>query len=163
MAIPQDLAQQPGALEAKLDELAVRNIALERENKILREENAVLKLGRFGRSSERLDPGQLALFLGEEPAPSAEEKVQVPEHERAKRGHGRAPFADHLPRVTIECDVPESERTCDACGKTLRPMGEDVSERGHVIPARVVVNRYVRKKYACPEGHRVVTVTFSPS
>ncbi len=28
------------------------------------------------------------------------------------------------------------------------PIGEDVTERSHLIPARIEVNRYVRKKYA---------------
>lgn len=57
--------------------------------------------------------------------------------------------------MTIECDVPEEQRTCSCCAKLMQPIGEDVSKRGHIIPARVVVNRYVRKKYACPRRTRV--------
>lgn len=145
--------------EASIESLRQRVDALERENKILREENAILKRGRFGQSRERLEPGQLALFLsdGKADTPAEAEKIEVPAHRRAKRGHGRSPFAPHLPRVTIECDVAEEERICSCCGKLMRPIGEDVSERGHLIPARIVVNRYVRKKYACPDGHGVVT------
>ena len=33
-----------------------------RENKILREENVLLKNWRFGKSSERIEPGQLLIF-----------------------------------------------------------------------------------------------------
>jgi transposase len=159
IATDPDLA----SLKRQLVELAEKLVALERENKILREENAILKQGRFGRSSERLDPGQLGLFAAE-PAgmPPTDEKVNVPAHERYKRGHGRAPFADHVPRATIECDVPAEERSCSTCGKEMRAIGEDVSERGHIIPARIVVNRYVRKKYACPAGHGVVTAAAPP-
>jgi transposase len=36
-------------------------------------------------------------------------------------------------------------------------IGEDVSERGHMVPARIVVRRFVRKKYACPDGHAIKT------
>ena len=156
MTPTEKLAHQ--ALEKERDELSERTEALERENKILREENEILKRGRFGRSSERIDPGQLALFLTDEKRDAGEpEKVEVPAHKRNKKGHGRGPFAGHLPRNVIQCDVPEHERICPDCGKALRAIGEDVCERGHLIPARVVVNRYERKKYACPEGHAVVT------
>jgi len=36
-------------------------------------------------------------------------------------------------------------------------IGEDVTERGHMVPAKLVVRRYVKKKYACPDGHAVRT------
>lgn len=148
---------ETAAEQAQLDQLAERNVALERENKILREEIALLKRGRFGRSSERLDPGQLALFLGEQTSAEPAPRVEVPAHERKKGGHGRGSFPDHLPRNVIELDVPEDERTCSCCGKPMVAIGEDVSERGHITPARMSVNRYVRKKYACPDGHGVIT------
>jgi transposase len=39
----------------------------------------------------------------------------------------------------------------------MRAIGQDVTERGHIVPARIVVRRYVRAKYACPDGHAVKT------
>ncbi len=36
-------------------------------------------------------------------------------------------------------------------------MGDEITERGHMVPAKVVVRRYVKKKYACPDGHAVKT------
>ena len=53
-------------LESKIESLAEQNVSLERENKILREEVALLKYGLFGRKTERLDPGQISLFTGNE-------------------------------------------------------------------------------------------------
>ena len=50
-------------LESKIESLAEQNVSLERENKILREENALLKHGLFGRKTERLEHGQLAMFV----------------------------------------------------------------------------------------------------
>jgi len=50
-------------LERELAALLERSIALERENKILREELAVLKQGLFGRRTEKIDPAQLSLYL----------------------------------------------------------------------------------------------------
>lgn len=137
--------------------------ALERENKILREELALIKQGLFGRRSERIEPGQLELYLSaaaklDLPAPSAA-AVESTERGPSVRGHGRARFPEHLPREVIELDVPESERVCPECSQAMRSIGEDITERGHMVPARIVVRRYVRKKYACPAGHGVKTAS----
>jgi hypothetical protein len=164
-----ELAREIEALRERLSSLhassvkaAERNVLLERENKILREELAILKQGLFGRRTERIDPGQLALFLkadgvvdAEAPAPeSADTSASV---SRAKRGsgHGRTQFPEHLPRDPITLDVPEAERICPDCQKPLRQIGEDITERGHIVPAQIVVRRYVRMKYVCPAGHCV--------
>jgi len=149
-----------GRLQSLLEEfekLRERLEVLERENRILREENALLKRGLFGRGTERIDPSQLALYeTGQaaipEPAAPAEAAPR-----KDKRGHGRAPFAADLPREVIELDLSEDERSCQHCGKGLRRIGEEITERGHIVPARVVVRRYVRPKYACPDGHAVKT------
>jgi transposase len=138
---------------------AERNVALERENKILRDELAILKQGLFGRRSERIENGQLDLYQGANVELPAQPPQEIAAHERAKpaAGHGRARFAEHLPREVIELDVPEAERICPDCGKPMHAIGADTSERGHIVPARIVVRRFVRAKYACPEGHAVKT------
>ena len=138
-----------------------RIVVLERENKILREELALIKQGLFGRRSERIEPGQLELYLSaaaklDLPAASAA-GVESTQGGSSLRGHGRARFPEHLPREVIELDVPESERVCPECSQAMRSIGEDITERGHMVPARIVVRRYVRKKYACPAGHGVKT------
>lgn len=143
-----------------MERLAERVDALERENKILREENALLRRGLFGRGPERVDAGQLALWAAGESQSPAAETGATPAEERAPRGkrtgHGRPPFAPDLPREVIELDLAEDQRVC-ACGRPLCRIGEEVTERGHLVPARIVVRRYVRPKYACPDGHTVKT------
>jgi len=141
--------------ETQYKQLTQEHTALTIENKILREENAILKRGMFGRRSERLEPGQLGFFE----AGTAPTEVPTPPAPKPKKkvGHGRAPFSPNLLREVIELDVPETERLCGCCGKPMKLIGEDVSERGHCIPARIVVKRYVRAKYACPDGHGVKT------
>lgn len=154
------LLERTNALEAAHAKVAERNVALERENKILRDQLAILKQGLFGRKSERLDPGQLALFAGDEAAPMPEPtpaSSTPAEPRKSVEGHGRARFAPELPRETIELDVPEAERRCPDCGAAMHAIGDEVSERGHVVPARIVVRRYVRHKYACPLGHAIKT------
>jgi transposase len=153
------LRDQLRALQTSGEKTAERNVALDRENKILRDELAILKQGLFGRRSERIDAGQLNLYQTESAELPAPPPQEIAAHERAKPapGHGRARFAEHLPREVIELDVPEVERICPDCGKPMRAIGADTSERGHIVPARIVVRRYVRAKYACPEGHAVKT------
>ncbi len=148
-------------IEARFRALNEKNEALVRENKILREEIALLKQGIFGRKTERLDPGQLAMFAGEPEGEPEEEPPPEPAKRKAKnnkrKGHGRRPFPPHVPRETIELDLDTEERACPCCGKQMHAIGEDVTERGHLVPAKLVVRRYVRKKYACPDGHTVRT------
>jgi len=158
------LRERMSELEESSAKLSESNVALERENRILREENSILKQGLFGRRTERLDPGQLSLYLnGAQPQgvlpsdPPTIVESPAAEHAKTEAGHGRARFAEHLPREVIELDVPECERSCPDCGKPMRAIGADVSERGHVVPAQIVVRRFVRKKYACPDGHAVRT------
>ena len=67
-----------------IEKLQQRNTALERENKILREELALLRKHMFGRRTERLEPGQLGLFSDaglEEAADRAAQGRQVVEQE----------------------------------------------------------------------------------
>ncbi len=145
-------------LQERLEKLIELNESLTRENKILRAELATLKRGVFGRSSERLEPGQLGFFEDSSPSPVADAPSRLEKSRpEPKPGHGRAPFPPRLPRHVVELDVDEAEPRCSCCGKPMKRIGEEVTERGHMIPAQFVVNRYVRPKYACPNGHEVKT------
>ena len=53
-----------------------------------------------------------------------------------------------LPRVEIVHDLPESEKTCP-CGAVLVRIGEEVSEKLDIVPAKIQVIRHIRPKYAC--------------
>lgn len=112
----------------------------------------------FGRRSEKIDPSQLRMIeQGQAPLQKIEEAAASPElaPARKKAGHGRPPFAPHLPREIIALDVDAKDRCCPDCGEEMRHIGVDMTERGHVIPARMCVKRYERQKYACKHGHGV--------
>jgi len=148
-----------------IQSLAKRVDGLERENKILREENALLKKWRFGRSSERIEPGQLTLFEdGLAPPTEQANEAEAPRRSGRKktRGHGREPFPEHLPREVIRLELAEKECSCSCCGTALVEIGVDVTERGHFVPARIIVHRYERPKYACPHGHEVRSPQLPP-
>jgi len=118
----------------------------------LEERNRLLQAKLFGRKSEKQiiekEDKQLSLFdeaeVTEEKLP--EETVAVPAHTRKKSG--RKPLPENLPRVEVIHDLPEAEKVC-ACGCRLSKIGEEISEKLDIIPAKVQVIRDIRYKYAC--------------
>ena len=48
------------------------------------------------------------------------------------------PLDENLPRKEKIIDIPEDEKTC-ACGTELKKIGEEISEKLHVIPPRIWV------------------------
>jgi transposase len=110
-----------------------------------------LERARYGRRSEVLDPDQhefafeeVETGLGAIEA-TLDAKAKAPEP-RAPRPRKKLPA--HLERVEIV--IEPGMATCHACGAAERvKIGEDVSERLDVLPARfrVIVTR--RPRYAC--------------
>ncbi len=85
-----------------------------------------------------------------EPAPKPNETPTQ------KRG-GRQPLARHLKRERIVHDLAEAEKHCDGCGKDLRLIAEETSERYEYIPASMKVIQDVCLKYACDCTVRTAT------
>ena len=56
---------------------------------------------------------------------------------------------DDLPRQVVSLDLPEAEKRCPCCGEMRHEIGEEVSEKLDVEPAKLTVLQYRRKKYAC--------------
>ena len=109
----------------------------------------------FGQSSEkRADPpGQQLLFelpvRPSEPPAESEAESDAASSQPKKHGGGRKPLPKNLPRERIEITLPESERACTCCGKTMQPFGEETSEQLEYIPASFKVIEHARIKYAC--------------
>ena len=110
------------------------------------------------RKSEQLSKEQLALFEGlwktddpeeEDSEPAAEQERDEPEEPQAKKRSRRQPLAKDVIRERIVHDLPEAEKHCGCCGKDLRLIAEETSERYEYIPASIKVIEDVRKKYAC--------------
>ena len=145
---------------AKLLDLHVTVEEQAQEIANLREQLAYLRKQLFGRRREKIDPNQLRLFeqsleLLEKLEGESNKSTEFSEKRKRgkKKGHGRELFAADLPRDTVVLDVPEKERDCPCCGEQMHSIGTSVTERGHVIPARMIVKRYERHKYACALGH----------
>jgi len=111
----------------------------------------------YGPKNERFDPTELLLFgqpIEEQPLdePSIVEESGEPLTTRRitkKHKHGRNPLPDHLPRIEIEHDLPETEKPCPCCGDARVRIGAEVSEQLEYHPASFTVLKHVRHKYAC--------------
>jgi transposase len=116
------------------------------------------------RKSEQLTKEQLALFEAawkkQNPEDQSDEADDDDIDGTAPGGHrpgqpqpgnrsGRQALARHLTRERIVHDLAEGEKHCDGCGRDLRLIEEETSERYEYIPASFKVIEDVRRKYAC--------------
>jgi len=92
------------------------------------------------------DEAEATVEVAPEQPEEPEALVEIPGHTRKKRG--RRPLPVDLPRVELVHDLSEVEKTC-VCGSALSRIGEEVSEKLDVIPAKMQVIRHIRYKYAC--------------
>jgi transposase len=112
-----------------------------------------LQRHRFGRRSEQLDANQLMLAFEDveqaiaamEAAAEKNAKPRTKRAEQRKRNINRGALPLHLPREEIVIDIPNKTTPC---GRAMRRIGEDVSERLEIIPAQLKVIVTRRPKYA---------------
>lgn len=111
-----------------------------------------------GQKSERfipvVDSNQLPLSLDIESIAQGEVKTQTITYERktsvGKSNHkGRMPLPDHIRREEIIIEPDE-----DVTG--MIRIGEEVTEQLELKPGELYVKKYIRYKYARPEGEGIV-------
>jgi transposase len=162
---PKTLPRDPQTLQKMVLDLAAQlDRAFAEQHKyqdLLRE----LLDGQRNRKSEQLSKEQLELFEAAWKAQYPEEELtaeeddddgdpdvaggQKPDQKQGKKRGGRQPLAKHLTRERIVHDLAESEKHCSDCGKDLRLIQEESSERYDYIPASLRVIEDVCLKYAC--------------
>ena len=152
--LPSDVAELQAIIALRDAEIETRDRKLsifaaeiqERDYRIekLKHELAGLRRHRFGSRSEALD--QLELTLEEEEIaraattpPGEDDKADQTNGE--KRKHRRKPLPEHLHRNE---QVLSPGEACNACGGSLKTLGEDVTEELEYVPGRFVVNRIIR-------------------
>ena len=76
-----------------------------------------------------------------------EEEIDENKKEKKKR---RARLPAHLPREEVLIDLDEKDKVCAHDGARLVKIGEEVSEKLIIIPAKALVRKTIRIKYGCP-------------
>lgn len=132
------------------------------QRKIEQQQHQLAQLLRrlFGPKQERFDPNQLSLFDAAELQQLAEELASPAEDEDAssedassssrkrRKGHGRRPLPEHLPREQRRYELSEAERRCPCCGDLRQEIGSETSEQLEYVLASLTVIEHVRVKYA---------------
>jgi len=145
------------------------------------------KLRRAGRSSERVDPKQLALLfeelveqLGteaeealhpeEESRADAELEREIEEAEKARRARGEPDTKPSLgwrtrgvPREVHPVAVEPEDRICGHCGGPKQNIGADVSRLLDYVPGHFVEHEYHLEKWACGKCKWGVTTAPAPT
>ena len=169
--LPTDVAALQAIVLARKAELATAHSSLiEQRFEIEALKARLSKLLRltFGRSSEKLrvqvEQIELALAdIDELLAETGAADVAATEQTIAQdRKPARRPLPETLPRDVIEHAAPchDQSGACLACGGTLRPLGEDVTEILDYVPGTFRVIRHVRPKLSCRSCE---TITQAPA
>lgn len=142
-------SELPEDIEKKMSRLENENKAWEIKYQALEEKYRLLIYKRFCKSSESLDRDQLQLFdetITEQDEAEPESEQIVSSHTRKKKG--RKLLDETLPRKETIIDIPEHEKGCN-CGCLLVKIGEETSEKLHIKPPELWVERIIRLKYGC--------------
>ncbi|HPL19173.1 MAG TPA: IS66 family transposase zinc-finger binding domain-containing protein, partial [Spirochaetota bacterium] len=146
--------------QEKYQSLNQRYTSLDEKYSYLEEKYNTLRRLLFGKKSEKLSPEdehQMRLFNeaedGSEESPGAidddtgTESAATRVAGYTRRKGGRKPLPEYLHREEIIHDLTEEEKACPCCGKERTVIGEETTEELDIIPAKVIVNRHIRKKY----------------
>jgi transposase len=151
--LPHELAACHALIQVQREQLdtAVR--------KIRQMEHQLQQLLRrlYGRSSEKIDPKQMALFAEmlkelESQNPPTQPLTEEPHVPKGRTtGHGRRRIPDDLPRERVIHDLPDDEKPCPCCGTMRTLIGQETSEQLDYVPAKLKVIEHVRLKYICKD------------
>lgn len=144
---------------------------------------AKMRRAQAGKTTERVDPGQMALLFEELVAqlgteaegldPEAEARADAEleaELEAAREAQGERPseaspgwrtreVAKEIHRVEVAVEA----RRCARCGGEQARIGEDVSRVLDYVPGHFVEHEYHLEKWACPRCKRGVTTAPGPA
>lgn len=143
-------------VQSQAREIAWRDAKLEKVNFEL----ARLKRWKFGAKTEAMTAQQRALFeetLAEDEASLqaqlAELQRGLPDVPKAPRTVPRKPrrqaLPDHLERVEHHHEPADTSCPTPECGRPMQRIGEDVTEKLDIIPAKFFVHRHIYGKWAC--------------
>ena len=146
-----ELTTEIVSLKSKISEL--ENLV-----KFYEEQFRLSKKRQFGGSSEKSEYDQLRLDMAndlesdENICPLEEPTLEIVKEHRRKKRTRKESLPEDLPVEEIVCELPLKEQSCPDCGNNMHVMGQK-NQRDElvVIPAKVMIRRYVTCTYACRE------------
>lgn len=143
-------------VQSQAREIAWAHAKLEKVNFEL----ARLKRWKFGAKTESMTAQQRALFqdtLAEDEASLqaqlAELQRGLPEAPKTPKAPPRKPrrqaLPEHLERVEHRHEPENTSCPTPECGRPMQRIGEDISEKLDIVPARFFVHRHIYGKWAC--------------
>ena len=153
VALIERLQQQ---VQSQAREIAWRDAKLEKVNFEL----ARLKRWKFGAKTEAMTAQQRALFQDTLTEDEASLQAQLAELQAGLHEVPKAPQAprakprrqalpEHLERVEHRHEPADTTCPTPECGQPMQRIGEDVSEKLDIIPAKFFVHRHIYGKWAC--------------
>ncbi|UJB66462.1 IS66 family transposase [Acidovorax sp. YS12] len=143
-------------VQTQAREIAWAHAKLEKVNLEL----ARLKRWKFGARTEAMTAQQRALFqdtLAEDKASLQAQLAElqrglpeVPKTPKAPRAKPRRQaLPEHLERVEHRHEPLDTNCPTPECGRPMQRIGEDVSEKLDIVPAKFFVHRHIYGKWAC--------------
>lgn len=132
------------------------------ENLSLKNQLALLKAKRFGKSSEKLDKqiADLELKIEEEEENNCNQVIDdsleeiESDNKKEKNKPKRNPLPEHLPRVE---KIINPDPVCPDCGSDdFHKISDDISETLDYVPASFKVIRTIRPRCACKNCEKIV-------
>jgi len=149
--------------------------------RVFQAENIFLKNELFGKKSEKRDLGKMIfdeaeLYQDEIDENSAEiledsspDIADSPKPKKKKKGSNRKPLPKDLPRRRVELEIDEKDSICSIHGTKLEKIGQKLTEKLEIIPAKIEVVEYARFSYKCPccaqqnEKQSIISAPAEPS
>jgi transposase len=122
---------------------------------------ARLKAWKFGAKSERMSAEQREIFEETLAADQADLEAQLAalqgnrppgrtaEDKQQRRQPKREALPPHLPRVEQRIEPEDTRCPTPECRRPMQRVGEDISERLDIVPAKFFVQRQIRGKWVC--------------
>ena len=152
----QQLDLKDQQIQRQTRDIAWRDAKLEKINFEL----ARLKRWKFGARTEAMTAEQRLLFqdtLAEDEASLRAQlaalQAGLPETPKAPKAPRatprRQPLPEHLQRVAHHHEPEDTACPTPECGRPMVRIGEDISEKLDIIPAKFFVHRHIYGKWAC--------------
>jgi transposase len=157
----KNLPSDPKLLQQIISDLSVEVTNLSAENSSLKNQLALLKAKRFGKSSEKLDKqiADLELRIEEEEEENCNKVIEdsleeESDNKKEKNKPKRKPLPPHLPR---EEKILNPDPICPDCGgEDFHKISDDISETLDYVPASFKVIKTIRPRCACRNCEKIV-------